>query len=113
MVGALAIAVALAGSALTDRMRRILPYINRIGGAVLILVGLYVAYYGYYEVQLFNAGGDPADPVIAGAGRLQGAVAGWVYQHGPWPWLTALAVSIAVASVWAWRVRSRKGARRP
>ena len=113
VVGALAIAVALAGSALTDRMRRILPYINRIGGAVLILVGLYVAYYGYYEVQLFNAGGDPADPVIAGAGRLQGAVAGWVYQHGPWPWLTALAVSIAVASVWAWRVRSRKGARRP
>lgn len=107
VVGALAIAVALAGSALTERMRRILPYVNRIGGAVLILVGLYVAYYGYYEVQLFNAGGDPADPVIAGAGRLQGAIAGWVYQHGYWPWLTVLAASIAVASVWAWRVRRR------
>ena len=73
VVGALAVAVALAGSALVDRMRRILPYVNRIGGAVLILVGLYVGYYGYYEVRLFNAGGSPADPVIAAAGRLQGA----------------------------------------
>ena len=72
VVGALAVGVALAGSALADRMRRILPYVNRIGGAVLILVGVYVAYYGYYEVQLFTAGGDPADPVIAGSGTAAG-----------------------------------------
>ena len=105
VVGALAVGVALAGSALADRMRRILPYVNRIGGAVLILVGVYVAYYGYYEVQLFTAGGDPADPVIAGAGRLQGAIAGWVHRHGSWPWMIVLAVSIVGASMWAWRVR--------
>lgn len=105
VVGALAVVVALAGSALADRIRRILPYVNRIGGAVLILVGLYVAYYGYYEVQLFNAGGNPADPVIAGAGRLQGAIAGWVHRHGSWPWMIVLVVSIVGASVWAWRVR--------
>jgi cytochrome c biogenesis protein CcdA len=105
VVGALAVAVALAGSALADRIKRILPYVNRFGGALLILVGLYVAYYGYYEVQLFNAGGSPADPVIAGAGRLQGAIAGWVHRHGSWPWLTVLTASIVGASVWAWRVR--------
>jgi len=40
-------------------MRRILPYVNRIGGAVLILVGLYVGYYGFYEIRLFTAGGSP------------------------------------------------------
>ncbi len=105
VVGALAVGVALAGSALAHRMRRILPYVNRVGGAVLILVGVYVAYYGYYEVQLFTAGGDPADPVIAGAGRLQGAIAGWVHRHGSWPWMIVLAVSILGASMWAWRVR--------
>jgi len=111
VVGALAVGVALAGSALADRMRRILPYVNRIGGAVLILVGLYVVYYGYYEVQLFTAGGDPADPVIAGAGRLQGAIAGWVHRHGSWPWMIVLALSIGGASVWAWR--STGGVRKP
>jgi cytochrome c biogenesis protein CcdA len=110
VVGALAVAVALAGTALVDRMRRILPYINRIGGAVLILVGLYVGYYGYYEVRLFHAGGSPEDPVVAAAGRLQGAIAGWVYRHGPWPWIVLLAVLIVVALIWAWyRRRCRVG----
>jgi cytochrome c biogenesis protein CcdA len=105
VVGALAVAVALAGSALIDRMRRILPYVNRIGGAVLILVGLYVGYYGYYEVRLFDAGGNPSDPVIAAAARLQGAIAGWVHRHGAWPWILLLALLVAAAIVWAWRAK--------
>ena len=110
VVGALAVAVALAGSALVDRMRRILPYVNRIGGVVLILVGLYVGYYGYYEVRLFHAGGSPDDPVIAAAGRLQGAIAGWVHRHGPWPWIVLLATLIAASLTWAWyRKRAREG----
>ncbi|WNG88155.1 cytochrome c biogenesis CcdA family protein [Mycobacterium sp. ITM-2016-00317] len=98
VVGALAVSVAVAGSALADPLKRILPYVNRIGGATLILVGLYVAYYGYYEIRLF-AGGDPADPVIAAAGRLQGAIAGWVHRQGSWPWLLLLAATFA-AAVW-------------
>ena len=102
IVGALAVAVALAGSTLIDRVRRILPYVNRFGGAVLILVGLYVGYYGYYEVRLFNAGGSPDDPVIAAAGRIQGAAAGWVHQHGAWPWVALLAAIVVMALTWAW-----------
>lgn len=109
VVGALAVAVALAGSALVERMRRILPYVNRIGGAVLILVGLYVGYYGYYEVRLFTAGGNPADPVIAAAGRLQGAIAGWVHRHGAWPWALSLAV-LLVAAVW-WAISKQRRSR--
>ena len=51
-------AVALASSAMIDRMRRVLPYVNRISGVVLVVVGLYVGYYGVYEMRLFSAGGS-------------------------------------------------------
>lgn len=88
LVGVLAMAVALARTALIDRLRRITGYASRISGALLVAVGLYVGYYGYYEIRLFELGGDAADPVLAAAGRLQGALAGWVYQWGPgrgWP----------------------------
>jgi len=112
LVGVLAIAVVFASSALIDQLRRILPYINRISGALLIAVGLYVGYYGLYEVRLFVLKGSPTDPVIAAAGRLQSALAGWVHQHGAWPWALALAVLalgvLAFPSARRWRPRSRR-----
>lgn len=100
VVGVLAVAAALASTTVVQRTRRIVPFVNRISGALLVLVGLYVAYYGLYEIRLFGAffggsidgDGDPQDPVIAAAGWLQGTLAGWVHRQGAWPWLAALAV---------------------
>ena len=106
VVGVLAVAVALANSALIDRIRRVLPYLNRISGAVLIMVGLYVGYYGLYEIRLFRGGGSAQDPVIGAAGRIQRALAGWVYQHGAWPWLLAVGLlTVAGGALWVRRRR--------
>jgi cytochrome c biogenesis protein CcdA len=107
VVGVLAIAAATASSALADRLRRVLPLVSRIGGALLVLVGLYVGYYGVYELRLFNTQANPEDAVITGAGRLQGALAGWVHQHGVLPWAVALVVLVAGAFAAAWYRRAR------
>ena len=111
VVGALAVAAALASSAAVDRMRRIVPYVNRISGVLLVVVGLYVGYYGVYEIRLFTANGNPDDPVIAAAGRVQGAIAGWVHEHGAWPWLVALAVLILAAAAWRASAKYRRADR--
>lgn len=97
IAGVLAIAVALARETLIERARRIMPYLNRITGVLLLVVGLYVGYYGIYEVRLFSAGGNPEDPVIAAAGLVQGTLAGWVHQQGAWPWVVAGVVLVASA----------------
>jgi cytochrome c biogenesis protein CcdA len=108
VVGVLAMAAAMASSATADRLRRVLPYINRISGALLLLVGLYVAYYAGYEVRLFSMNADPQDAVIAGAGRLQGALAGWVHEHGIWPWVATLLALVVLAAAGTWRRRARR-----
>jgi cytochrome c biogenesis protein CcdA len=108
VVGVLAIAAATASSALADRLRRALPFVNRISGALLVLVGLYVAYYGVYELRLFNTNANPRDAVIASAARLQGALAGWVHQHGVLPWAVALFLMVAGAFAAAWYRRARR-----
>lgn len=106
VVGVLAVAVALANSALIDRIRRVLPYLNRTSGAVLIVVDLYVGYYGLYEIRLFHGGGSAQDPIIGAAGRIQRALAGWVYQHGAWPWLLAVGLlTVAGGALWVRRRR--------
>lgn len=112
VVGVLAIAAATAGSALADRLRRALPFVNRIGGALLVLVGLYVAYYGVYELRLFNATANPDDAVITAAGRLQGALAGWVHQHGVLPWVVALS-ALAIGGFAGSRRRRARRRRHP
>jgi cytochrome c biogenesis protein CcdA len=99
VVGVLAVAAATASSALADRLRRIVPFVNRIGGALLVLVGLYVGYYGVYELRLLSPSADPSDKVIAAAGRLQGVLAGWVHQHGVWPWMVALLALVVGATL--------------
>ena len=106
VVGVLAVAVALASSGTVDRMRRILPFVNRVSGAILVIVGLYVAYYGWFEVRLF-AGGSAQDPVIGAAGRIQRTLAGWVYTHGAWPWLVTLAVLVTLVLAAVVRQRRR------
>lgn len=108
VVGVLAIAAGTAGSALADRLRRLLPFVSRVGGALLVLVGLYVGYYGVYELRLFTGNANPQDAVIASAGRLQGALAGWVHQHGAAPWAVALGVLVAGAFAAARRRRVRR-----
>jgi cytochrome c biogenesis protein CcdA len=110
IVGALAIAAAVAHSALVDRLRRIAPHVTGISGALLVLVGLYVGYYGVYDVRLFNANGNPSDPVIAAARNVQGTVAGWVYQHGAWPWVLGVVVPVGLATLAS--IRSRWARRR-
>ena len=108
VVGVLAVAVALASSSMVDRMRTVLPYVSRVSGVILIVVGLYVGYYGVYEIRLFSAGGSADDPLVSGAGRLQRLLAGWVYQHGALPWLVVLgALAVVTAVMWTRRRRRR------
>lgn len=111
IVGVLAVAAALTHSAFAVRLRRIGRYVNPISGLLLVAVGLYVAYYGLYELRLFWGDGSPQDPVIEAAARVQGAIAGWVHRHGGWPWLVALAVLILVVLTAGWVARARKAPR--
>jgi cytochrome c-type biogenesis protein len=107
VVGVLAVSVALASGAVTAGIRRILPHVNRIGGAILVLAGLYVGYYGVYELRLFHADGSAEDPIVDGAGKLQALLAGWVDQIGPVPLVAGLVVFIGVGVLLA-RRRARK-----
>lgn len=105
VVGVLATAVALAGATVTTRARRLLPYVNRLGGALLVLVGVYVGYYGIYELRVYFGNGDAHDPVIAAAGVIQQTLSGWVDTIGLPPLLAALALLVLGAVLLGWRVK--------
>lgn len=99
VVGVLAVTVALAGHGAATRARRLLPYVNRVAGALLVLVGLYVGYYGVYELRLYFGGGSAQDPVVGAAGAIQQTLSGWVDTVGALPVAVALVVLVAGAAL--------------
>lgn len=106
VVTVLAIGTALASDVMTRRARSLLPHASRLGGALLVLVGLYVAYYGVYELRLFFGDADPSDPVVDAAGRLQGLLVEWFTAIGPVPFAVVL-VLLVVGGVLLVRRRVR------
>ncbi|SFP40011.1 Cytochrome c biogenesis protein CcdA [Amycolatopsis arida] len=106
VVGVLAVAVALVGASAARGFRRMLPYVHRVGGGLLVLAGLYVGYYGVYELRLFLGDGSADDPVVDVAGAVQSTLAHWVDSVGAVPLLTALAVLVGLG-VLASRRRAR------
>ncbi|MFI5593907.1 cytochrome c biogenesis CcdA family protein [Amycolatopsis sp. NPDC051758] len=111
VVGALAIAAALARTAVATGIRRALPYIGRIGGALLVVTGAYVGYYGFYELRLNNGDGEAADPVVDAAGRVQSGLSDGLNAIGPLP-VALGAVALVVAGVLLVRRRRARDRRR-
>ena len=73
VVGVLALAAVTAGSTATTRLRRAAPLISRFSGALLLLAGAYVAWYGWFELRVL-AGTTVDDPVVSAAIGVQAAL---------------------------------------
>ena len=110
-VGVAALAVALAGASAGSALRRVLPHVGRIAGVIVLLTGLYVTYYGYYEIRLYFSGGSSAeadDPVVGAVGAVQSWFADRVDELGAWPLLAAIAVLTALGLGWRAVARRRR-----
>ncbi len=105
VVGTAAVAVALANASLVARMRRTGRWVPRFAGALLLFSGGYVAYYGWWEIRVFNGGGVD-DPVISRARDIQQYAAQLVGRLGP-AGVTAILLGLAVVSL-ALRARRRR-----
>jgi cytochrome c biogenesis protein CcdA len=104
VITVLTVALALARSGVVARFRELLPVMSRIAGALMVVTGAYVAYYGYYELRLLNYGGDEDDWVIDTALRIQTRLAELMPNTGNYGWyVLAAVVLIALAITWAMR----------
>ncbi len=69
-VGTAAVLVALAQSAAVRTVRRAGAAAHRLAGGILVVVGAYVAYYGWYEIRVLRTG-VTRDPVVGVGEDLQ------------------------------------------
>jgi cytochrome c biogenesis protein CcdA len=82
VVAVISIAVALARSGVVTSARRAGRWVPRVGGLLALFAGLYVAYYGWWELRVLS-GGAVADPVIDAAAAVQQWLAAFVERLAP------------------------------
>lgn len=88
----LTLALALARGSVVHRIRRLLPHLQRVSGALLVAVGLYLVYY-----WVFNLSRDPADTIgdnpFSGLESARTSVATFLERQS-----TTLGVAIALVA---------------
>lgn len=96
VIGVLTVALSVARAGMVQRFRAALPMINRVAGGLIVVAGVYVAYYGWYELRVFD-GGSADDPIVQRAIRIQN----WLTQHvvPDNPASTALLIAAVLAAV--------------
>jgi cytochrome c-type biogenesis protein len=94
----LTIAAALAKTSVARGMRRVLPFVHRVSAVLLLASGLYVAYYGWYEIRLQDE--IQRDPIIDYFIERQTRLSNWIVDFGPTRLgiVLALAIGAAVAA---------------
>jgi cytochrome c biogenesis protein CcdA len=109
VVSVLTMAVALAKDGLVRRFRSLLPKMNKVAGVLLVVAGLYVAYYGYYEIRIFFFDGDLDDPIVGFAEEIQTWLVNKMPDTTNYGWyLVGGIVALAAGVGWSrWRVRTR------
>ena len=93
----LTVSLGMAKQGLLRRLRQALPYINRVSGVIILVAGLYLAHYGWYERRV-RAGdaGDGSAAVDAVTG-WSGDISNWVTDVGSIR--LGLLLSLALAAV--------------
>jgi cytochrome c-type biogenesis protein len=90
VVAVVSVSIALARTSVVTMIRRTGRIAARLGGLLLLVAGVYVAYYGWYELRL-QRGGDADDPVIGAAAGLQR----WLSSAVEWAGVTGFACALA------------------
>lgn len=92
----LTIALALARTSIATNMRKILPWINRISGTMLVLSGAYLAFYGWWEIQVLR-GNLSTNSVVDFFENIQTQLNIWIDQTGPTRLGTGLLILVGLA----------------
>jgi cytochrome c biogenesis protein CcdA len=99
VIGVTATAVALARLSAVSSLRRAAAFMPRAGGAVLLLAGAYVAYYGWYELRVVkDVRTSGQDPVVNLASDVQHELSGLVGRLGA-SWFGLLLAVLTLAAL--------------
>jgi cytochrome c-type biogenesis protein len=104
----LTVSLGMARQGLLRRLRRALPFVTRASGLLLLVAGLYLAHYGWYERRVRAGDVGDGSPVVDAVTDWSAAINDWVIGFGP-KWLgLLLALGLAAVLTATFGLRTRR-----
>ncbi|MEE2768058.1 MAG: cytochrome c biogenesis protein CcdA [Actinomycetota bacterium] len=100
VVTSLTLSLAMARGGVARNLRRLLPFMNRIGALALMLGGAYLVVFGIYEIRVLGGSGTAGNPVVDAVGDLQLHLTSWVAEVGGLQVGLALWMAVMTLVVW-------------
>ncbi|MCY3910050.1 MAG: hypothetical protein OXF99_00970, partial [bacterium] len=100
----LTLAVAMGRSGVTAHMRRLLPHINKISGGFLVVAGVVLGFYGWWEVQvLLRDDFEANNPFVEASNRVSVRLENWIIDVGGNRFGLVAAFLVLAVLLWAFR----------
>ena len=108
VITALTITLGMGRRSLAVGLRKVLPFVNRIAGGLLVAAGAYVAYYGSVEIRSGSGQAATSDGITDRVSRWSSDVSSWIQDVGAdrIGIVLGLVIAAAVAAIIATRRRS-------
>jgi hypothetical protein len=106
---ALTVALSLARRSLVVSMRRVLPYVTRVAGALMVVAGAYVAYFGTVEIRLGT--GATGGSITSRVWDWSARISSWVQDTGATRIAAVLGVFVAASLGYVLVLRGDRRAR--
>jgi len=111
VITVLTLAMAIFRAGVANAFRKVLPYVNKASGVLLVLTGIFLIIYARWELSTFSATGEINDGfLVREATELQATMTNWVNNFGGTRFAIIIAVIIALVTAWAAASRRRQAA---
>lgn len=111
VITVLTIAMAVFRASVANTFRKVLPYVNKASGVLLIFTGIFLIIYARWELSTFSSTGEIADGFLVDeATQLQATITNWVNDFGGTRFAIGIAAIIAAIVAWAGLSKRRQPA---
>lgn len=101
VVMTLTIGIAMARASVAQNMRRVLPFVNRVAGGILVVAGVFLAAYGTWEIRLQRNPTVGGSPLVDLSNSASARLNQWVADVGALRFAVATLVVFVGALTWA------------
>jgi len=99
----LTLAMSMARNEVATFFRKALPYVNKVSGIFLIIAGVFLIFYGWWEIQV-SRGILETNILVDESNKLGSTITNWVATVGGVR--IAIAIGLILAAIMLWGLRS-------